>query len=84
MSPAELNEYLCCLRANNVMSAHLKFDGTELAVTIGPDAPLWGGEQTSAEPGGWKSTPSDPQDPDPLGLGTLDAPMAMDDDEVAL
>lgn len=83
MSPAELNEYLCCMRANNVMSGRIAFNGVEIAATFGPEMPadMPGG----STPGGWKTSaptdtlpsslveqPSDPDDPDPLKLGQLD------------
>lgn len=82
MTALELNEYLCCLRANNVMAANFKLEGLDMHVTFGPEpAPM-----DSAVPGGWKSMPlvegpSDPDDPDPLKLGTLDN---FDDVEVTL
>jgi hypothetical protein len=61
------------------MIAHLKLNGTELAVTFGPEMPV---ESVGEGPGGWKAIKaqpaamteqlSDPQDPDPMGLGPLD------------
>lgn len=82
MTPIELNEYLCCLRANNVMSCSVKFDGLELAATFAPEFDKVTADPPRA-PGGWKSEVSDPEDPDPLQIGNLDAPIAFDDPEVA-
>lgn len=82
MTPYELNEYLCCLRANNVMSGHVKTDEFELNVTLAPEFDKVQSDSPNP-PGGWKTVVSDPSDPDPLGLGALDAPIAFDDPEVA-
>jgi hypothetical protein len=75
MSPDDLKQYLKVLREGNVMSANLKFpDGFALAVVMGPD-PMPEAQSENPAPGGWKT---DVQDPDPLGLGALDAEFAMD------
>jgi hypothetical protein len=80
MSPEVLKHYLDVLRGANVMSARLVLNGdAELSVTMGPDYPH---ETAEPAPGGWKIEVSDPEDPDPLQLGILDAPLAFDDDEV--
>jgi hypothetical protein len=84
VSPEELKQYLAAMNEAHVMSAKLVLPGgVELAVTFGlsfeptqPNVPV--------APGGWKGGPdqggvSDPLDPDPLGLGPLDAEMAFDD-----
>lgn len=84
MTPLELNEYLCCLRANHVMQASLKLGDDTLSVTFAPEfeQPKWMANEAPATqdpaPGAWKQEPSDPDDPDPLGLGPLDAPLAYD------
>jgi hypothetical protein len=75
MTADTLDQLLAVLRKHNVMTAHI--DGDKLTVTMGPDAPP---AFTNPEPGGWKTEPSDPLDPDPLGLGTLDAGMSFDDE----
>jgi hypothetical protein len=81
ITPDLLDATLAVLRKHNVMTFHIESGGDKFAGTLGPEpmAPA-----TDAAPGGWKTQPSDPQDPDPLGLGPLDAPMALDDDEVQL
>lgn len=86
MTPAELKDYLSAMREAHVMSARLVLGGgVELAVTFGLDMPTIPGD---AVPGGWKTGGptgpeqdgvSDPDDPDPLGLGPLDAPQGFDD-----
>lgn len=81
MSPEILKHYLDVLRGANVMSARLVLDGDcEMAFTMGPDFPA--GPSQDPSPGGWKIEVSDPEDPDPLQLGTLDAPLSFDDPEV--
>lgn len=81
MTPELLKQYLKVLRAENVMSGRVVFDGLELAVTFGPEYPSDGADAPPAPlPGGWKAEVSDPDDPDPLGLGPLDAPLPLDDD----
>jgi hypothetical protein len=64
------------------MQARLKDGEFELAVVFGPE-PFAAPAQMS-DPGAWKTEPSDPQDPDPLNLGALDAEPAFDDPEVSL
>lgn len=82
ITPAILDEMLAVLRKHNAMSAHIESNGDKIAVTLGPELPV--GPSEDPVPGGWKTQVSDPQDPDPLKLGTLDAPMAFDDEDVAL
>jgi hypothetical protein len=83
ITPQVLDEMLTVLRKHNVMSANLECGGDRIAVTLGPDFPemadtqignsdTQNGSVVASGPGGWKAEPSDPQDPDPLGLGTLD------------
>ena len=82
MSPTEFDAYLKVMQDRNVMSCRLILHGdAEVAVTLGPSMPAASGEPA---PGAWKAQPSDPHDPDPLGLGPLDAPLAFDEPEVAL
>jgi hypothetical protein len=80
MTAETLDSILAVLRKHNVMSANLEVGSQRIAVTMGPELPAGG--TADPEPGAWKTQVSDPTDPDPLGLGTLDAPMAFDDDEV--
>ena len=78
MTAAQLGEYLTVLQAANVMSCRLVLHGQlELNATFAPALPS---ETGAPAPGGWKTQPSDPHDPDPLGLGPLDAPFAFDED----
>ena len=82
MKPSELAEYLAAFRAADVMSAHLVLPtGASLSITLGPAMPV---ETAAPLPGRWKTEASDPHDPDPLQLGSLDAPMTFDEAEVAL
>jgi hypothetical protein len=76
MTASQLGEYLSVLQAANVMSCRLVLNGElELSATFAPAMPA----DTAPAPGGWKTQPSDPHDPDPLGLGALDAPFAYDE-----
>jgi hypothetical protein len=85
MSPEQLKQYIDVLRAGNVMQASLKFSlqtdnlvaPVELSLVLGPD-PIPVDVLGDPQPGGWKRDPNDPEDPDPLGLGDLDAPFPAD------
>lgn len=81
LNPEILDQFLTVMRKHNVMSANLESGGERIAVTMGPDFPV-APVGVDPAPGGWKVEVSDSQDPDPLGLGPLDAPMAFDDAEV--
>lgn len=79
MSPSEQIQYLRdalkAMQDANVMSGQIKLEGLELAVTFGlPPEPV----AAPVVAGGWKTDPQDPDDPDPLGIGSLDAPIAFD------
>jgi hypothetical protein len=78
MTAEALKSILDVLRAANVMQAHVKSGHEEIAVTFGPE-PMPADLGVEPAPGGWKTQPSDPHDPDPLGLGSLDAPIAYDE-----
>ncbi len=75
LTPQLLAEYLKVMRQADVMSARIDTESFDIQVTMGPG-------RSSAEyvplPEGWKEDASDPLDPDPLGLGSLDAPFAHD------
>ncbi len=81
MSPTELEAYLKVMQAAGVMSCRMVLHAdAEVNVTFAPAIPK---ESTGAPlPGGWKTAPSDALDPDPLGLGSLDAPLAFDEVEL--
>lgn len=80
MTAAHLKELLDVMQAANVMQGRIKDGEFELAVVFAPVYTETTGKDAS--PGGWKTEPSDPSDPDPLQLGPLDAPIAFDDTEV--
>ena len=75
MSPSDFALYLKACVDTNVMSCRLVLHGdAEIQVTFGPSMPAE--MLADPKPGGWKTEVSDPTDPDPLGLGALDAPFA--------
>lgn len=75
MSPDAVAAYLTVMRDAGLMRCHLKIEGLELDVTLGPDMGALDEmpEVAVPMPGGWKQELSDPEDTDPLGLGQLDA-----------
>ena len=77
ITPDILDSMLSVMRKHNVMSANIESNGEKIAVTLGPEMPA-SAPSAAPVPGGWKTEPSDPHDPDPLGLGALDAPMQFD------
>jgi hypothetical protein len=83
MSPDVLAQYLKVMRDAGLMSFRLNVEGLDMTAAFGPDMPAQDMEPERA-PGGWKTEPSDPTDPDPLQLGPLDAPIAFEDPEVTL
>lgn len=86
ITPELLDQFLGVMRRHNVMSAHLESGCDKLAVTLGPEMPTVHDlvPDRAPVPGGWKSAVSDPSDPDPLGLGPLDAPLALEDEEAVV
>lgn len=91
MTVETFKDFLAAMRAANVMQANIKCGDESMSIVFGPE-PMPGLDSADPIPGGWKTDPaaqvvpqpSDPMDPDPLGLGSLDAPIAYDDPEVTL
>jgi hypothetical protein len=83
ITPPELDTFLAVLRKHNVMSAHLESGPDKIAVTLGPEFPAMDTDvPAELVPGGWKTQAPDSYDPDPLGLGNLDAAPAIEDIDV--
>ena len=84
MSPEQLKSFLDVVRESRLGSFSVEFPVpgdfgavVKLSGVFIPDMPTLD-SAGDPEPGGWKRDPQDEQDPDPLGLGALDAPFAAD------
>lgn len=76
MTAQELKDFLDVMRGAGLMQGFLETKDLKLSVTFAPTDLV--PPEAASGPGGWKMDPRDEQDPDPLGLGNLDAPIPVD------